>query len=182
MKPFPGILQRSKKGYHPYVLNKEQKAWLRETYPVTENRLIAKAMGASWPSTYKLVKQLKLHKSKEGLQTIYERQRHQHSRMNRQARLSLLGGTQPEQCTNIRLKPYTKKQMHCRHRAVKLYGYIVYDGHYLRDNDPERYCIFYDSDTQRSKRFEDTCAKYGLTVKAYETDEDAHDDIQNKQL
>ena len=168
MKPFPGQLKRSSTGCHPYILNDEQEAWLRETFPVTENHIVAKAMGTTWPTLYRIVKLMAIEKSEEGIKAIRQRQREWHNRMNRQARLLLLGGTTPSTCHNIRLQRYTKRQLQCRHTATKLYNSIVYNGYDLKDFDPARYVIYYDEETKRSARFEKTCAKHGLTIKEYE--------------
>lgn len=164
MEPFPGILKRSKTGYHPFVLNREQKRWLRETFPVTENGLITKAMSITKPTLKRLVHELKLQKSPEGLAAIKKRQGEYHRILNNNERRRLMSGHTQEKCGNIRIRAYTKKQVHCRHRAVSLYGYIVYDGMAMSDHDPDRFKIFYDEETERSAKFESTCNRYGLTI------------------
>lgn len=175
MEPFPGTLKRAPDGYHPYVLNKKQEAWLRATFPVTENRIVEKTMGVTHPTLYRIVSQLGIRKSAEGMKAIMQRQHIDHKRMNRHNRLLLLSGHHPDRCTNIRATAYTKKQVHCRHRAVNLYGYVVYNGHALHDGDDERYKIYYNEETRRSARFERTCRKHGLTIEEerdYEREQD----------
>ena len=164
MLPFPGTIKRAKTGYHPVVLNREQKRWLRETFPVTENRLVEKAMGITHPTLYGRVKEMKLKKSAEGLQAIKQRAADNHRLQNKHERLMLMSGQPQEKCGNIRIRAYTKKQMHCRHRAVALYNYIIYPGKSMAEHDPDRWKIFYDDETQRSARFEATCQRYGLTI------------------
>jgi hypothetical protein len=168
MTPFPGTIARSPDGYHHYILNDEQKAWLRDTFPVTENRLVAIAMGITYPTLYRIVSSLKLVKSEEGKKAIQKRQCEDHARMNRHHRLLMLSGHHPEKCTNIRVTPFTKLQINCRNRAVTKYGYMVYNGFDLRDDDADRYKIFYNKDTRRSARFEATCRKYGMTIEEEE--------------
>ncbi len=167
MKPFPGRLRRAHDGYHPYILNEDQQEWLRETFPVTENHIVARAMDVSYPTLYRLTKTYGIRKSEEGKKAIMQRQGEWHRRMNNQAKLSLLGGNTPRNCHNVRLKPYTKQQVLSRHKAVKLYGYIVYDGNGMSENDADRYAIFYDDNTRRIAQFEETCAKHGLTIKEF---------------
>ena len=167
MRPFPGELRRSPTGYHPYILDAEQEAWLREIFPVTENRLVEKAMRTTHPTLYKLVKALGIVKSKEGLASIKKRQGETHHHINRHFRLLHMGGQANDRCTNIRIRAFTKKQVHCRHRAATLYGYVVFNGYDLRDHDTDRYTIYYDENTKRSARFEATCQRYGLKIEEY---------------
>ena len=167
MQPFPGHIERDKKGYHPVVLNREQKQWLIEAFPVTENRLVEKAMGITHPTLYRLVKELKLKKSEEGLKAIKQRAADNHRLQNKHERLRLMSGQRQEKCGNIRIRAYTKKQLHCRHRAVVIHGYIIYPGKSMTEYDPDRFKIFYDDETQRSKRFEATCRRYGLKIEEY---------------
>lgn len=164
MEPFPGILKRAKTGYHQFVLNREQKRWLRESFPVTENGLVAKAMSISIPTLKRFVHELKLQKSPEGLAAIKKRQWEYHRILNNNERRRLMSGCKQEKCGNIRIRAYTKKQMHCRNRAVDRHGYIVFNGMGMSDHDPDRFKIFYDEETQRSARFESTCRRYGLTI------------------
>ena len=167
MRPFPGELKRSPVGYHPYLLNDEQEAWLRDTFPVTENRRIVKAMGLTWPSLYRIVRALGITKSEEGLAAIKKRQGEDHHHLNHHFRLLHMSGQASDRCTNIRIKAFTKKQVHCRHRAATLYGYVVFNGYDLRDHDTDRYTIYYDDNTRRSTRFEATCQRYGLKIEEY---------------
>ena len=175
MEPFPGKLRRAPDGYHPYVLNEEQEAWLRATFPVYENRLVEKAMGITHPTMYRIAHQLGIAKSEEGLRAIKQRQAESHHQMVKQERIRLMSGYRSEKCTNIRAQPYTKLQAHCRYRAVNKYGYMVYNGYDLRDGDDERYKIYYNEETRRSAMFERTCRKYGLTIEEerdYEREQD----------
>lgn len=164
MIPFPGPLMRASDGCHPYVLNAEQESWLRATFPVTENRVIEKAMGVTHPTLYRIVLQLGIRKSGEGMKAIRQRQGDRHRQMVKYERVRMLSGYRHEKYHNIRLKPYTKSQVLCRYKAVKLYGYMVYAGNELRDDDDDRYKIFYNEETKRCGRFEDTCRRHGLTI------------------
>lgn len=166
MKPFPGkVVKDFTIKCHPYALTDEQVAWLRDVFPATENIAIIRAMGISYPTLYKLAKQYGLKKTDEGLQAIRERQREWHMRMNRQTRLHLMSGQQTNRCMNVRIRPFTKSQISRRFKAVKLYGYIVTEGHQARDHDPERYVIYYDEETRRSAKFEANSVKEGFTIK-----------------
>ena len=78
-----------------------------------------------------------------------------------------MSGQASDRCTNIRIKAFTKKQVHCRYRAATLYGYVVFNGYDLRDHDTDRYTIYYDDNTRRSTRFEATCQRYGLKIEEY---------------
>lgn len=167
MRPFPGIIKRGKTGYHPVVLDRDQKKWLREVFPVTPNPLIEREMGITHPTLYRLVKLLGIKKSPEGMKAIMKNAADNHRLQNKHERLRLMSGQRQEKCGNIRIKAYTKKQIHCRYRAVSLYNYIIYPGTELKDHDVDRYKIFYDGDTQRSARFEATCQRYGLTIEEY---------------
>ena len=168
MTPFPGTIHRSTDGCHKYILNDEQEAWLRATFPVTENRAIAYAMGITYQTLYRIVHSLGLKKSEDGMKAIRQRQCNDHARMNRHNRLLMMSGHHPPKCTNIRTKPYTRNQTICRSRAVHVHGYMVYNGFDLRDDDDERFKIFYNEDTRRSARFEATCRRHGLTIEEEE--------------
>ena len=164
LQPFPGPIERDKKGYHPVVLNRKQREWLRDVFPVTENKYVTDAMGITYPTLYRLVKKHKIRKSEEGMKAINRRHCDNHRIQNHQERLRMLSGHQQTRCFNIRMKAYTKNQLQCRYKATHFHNYIVYDGKDLKDGDPDRWKIFYDDETQRSKRFEDTCKRYGFTI------------------
>ena len=164
MQPFPGNIKRAKTGYHPYILNREQKRWLKETFPVTENRLVEKAMGVTHPTLYRIAHDMKLKKSEDGLKAIKQRAADNHRLMNKHERLRLMSGQKQEKCGNIRIRSYTRKQAHCRYRAAALYNYIIYPGKSMKEHDPDRFKIFYDEQTERSNRFEKTCIRYGLKI------------------
>ena len=88
MKPFPGqltkkivdkpyITKAGNTGCHrtwAYVLTDEQAAWLCRWYPEVENQRICEAMGINLTTMHRLVRQLHLSKSKEGLRRIKKRQ------------------------------------------------------------------------------------------------------------
>ena len=67
MKPFPGTMQKVASRAHPYTLSDEQKAWLAETFPVTKNREIMKAMGVSLPTLHKIANELGIKRSEDGI-------------------------------------------------------------------------------------------------------------------
>lgn len=74
MKPFPGILTRSKLNGSPYVLTPEQQAWLCRWFPETENARLAKAMGVAQSTMHRLARGFGLTKSEKGLRGIRKRQ------------------------------------------------------------------------------------------------------------
>ena len=57
-----------------YLLNEEQRDWLRQWFPVTENRRLAKAMGTSESTMHRFARELHLTKSEKGLKAIKRRQ------------------------------------------------------------------------------------------------------------
>lgn len=146
---------------HPYILTDEQKDWLRETFPVTENRKIMEVMGISWPTLHKLAHELGLRKSEEGLKAIRQRKCEEHKRMNRHHKLLLMSGQKLTRCTNLRQQPYTKRQVDLRRSALDR-GYLLDED--ISEGSPGRYAIYYDDETPRSARFEETCRQHGLTV------------------
>lgn len=73
MKPFPGTMERIGSG-GKYLLNEEQREWLRQWFPVTENRRLANAMGTSESTMHRFARELGLTKSEKGLKAIKRRQ------------------------------------------------------------------------------------------------------------
>jgi len=140
----------------------EQKNWLRETFPVTENREIMKVMGISWPTLHKLAHELALKKSEEGIKAIRQRKCEEHKRINRHHKLLLMSGQKITRCTNLRQQPYTRRQIDLRRSALDR-GYLLDED--ISEGSPGRYAIYYDDDTPRSARFEETCKRHGLRVK-----------------
>lgn len=57
-----------------YLLNEEQRDWLRQWFPVTENRRLAKAMGTSESTMHRFARELHLTKSEKGMKAIKRRQ------------------------------------------------------------------------------------------------------------
>lgn len=161
MRPFPGEMQKVTSRSHPYTLTDEQQDWLRETFPVTENRKIMEVMGVSWPTLHKLAHELGLKKSADGLRAIRQRKCEEHKRMNRHHRLLLMSGQKIDRCTNIRVQPYTKRQIDLRRSALDR-GYLL-DAD-IREGSKGRYAIYFDDETKRSARFEETCKRHGLTI------------------
>lgn len=147
---------------HPYTMTDEQKDWLRETFPVTENREIMKVMGVSWPTLHKIAHELGLKKSEEGLKAIRQRKCEEHKRINRHHKLLLMSGQKITRCTNLRQQPYTRRQIDLRRSALDR-GYLLDED--ISEGSPGRYAIYYDDETPRSARFEETCKRHGLRVK-----------------
>lgn len=162
MRPFPGELQKLTSKSHPYTMTDEQKDWLRETFPVTENREIMKVMGVSWPTLHKIAHELGLKKSEEGLKAIRQRKCEEHKRINRHHKLLLMSGQKITRCTNLRQQPYTRRQIDLRRSALDR-GYLLDED--ISEGSPGRYAIYYDDETPRSARFEETCKRHGLRVK-----------------
>ena len=73
MPEFPGKLIRVGK-FKQYELTDEQIQWLRDVYPVYENKRILKASGLKFSTMHRIRKKLGLVKSEEGLKGIKKRQ------------------------------------------------------------------------------------------------------------
>ena len=70
-----------------------------------------------------------------------------------------------ERKTNLKvvvMKPYTRSQTHHRHNALKR-GYLLDVD--CSEGSPGRYVIYYDSNTERSERFERNCIADGFIFK-----------------
>lgn len=161
MRPFPGELQKVTSKSHPYTLNDEQKAWMAETFPVTENRKMMAVMGISWPTLHKLAHELGLKKDAEWMKDIRKQNCEEHKRINRHHKLLLMSGQKITRCTNLRQQPYTKRQIDLRRSALDR-GYLLDED--ISEGSPGRYAIYYDDETSRSARFEETCKHHGLRV------------------
>ena len=161
MRPFPGELQKVTSKSHPYTLNDEQKAWMAETFPVTENRKMMAVMGISWPTLHKLAHELGLKKDAEWMKDIRKQNCEEHKRINRHHKLLLMSGQKITRCTNLRQQPYTKRQIDLRRSALDR-GYLLDED--ISEGSSGRYAIYYDDETPRSERFEATCRRHGLSV------------------
>lgn len=67
--------------------------------------------------------------------------------------------------TNLKavvMKPFTRSQTQHRHSALNR-GYLLAED--CSEGTRDRYTIFYDDETQRSKRFEENCIKDGFAIK-----------------
>ena len=143
------------------MLNDEQKAWMTETFPVTENRKMMEVMGVSWPTLHKMAHELGLRKSEDGLKAIRQRKCEEHKRINRHHKLLLMSGQKITRCTNLRQQPYTRRQIDIRRSALDR-GYLLDED--ISEGSRGRYAIYYDDETPRSARFEETCKRHGLRV------------------
>lgn len=74
MKPFPGTLTRGTRGGRKYILTDEQREWLCQWFPVTENTRLMKASGMSHSTLHRFARDLHLTKSEKGLRAIKRRQ------------------------------------------------------------------------------------------------------------
>ena len=94
--PFPGVLTAqfvdrpftTKTGMagcqrvKAWVLTDEQRAWLADVYPATENERIAKAMGISKETVRVQARKIGLEKSETGMKAIRKRQQRQAAKTN----------------------------------------------------------------------------------------------------
>lgn len=162
MRPFPGKIEKKKTSKtHPYTLTDEQKVWMIETFPVTENRKMMAAMEVSYPTLHKLAHQLGLCKDKEWMKAIRQEKCEEHKRKNRHYKLLLMSGQRITSCTNLRLRPYTRRQIDIRRSALDR-GYLLASD--ISEGSDGRYAIYYNEETARSQRFEATCQRHGLRV------------------
>jgi len=134
---------------------------MAETFPVTENRKMMTVMGVSWPTLHKLAHELVLKKSEEGMKAIRQRKCEEHKRMNHHHKLLLMSGQKITRCTNLRQQPYTKRQIDLRRSALDR-GYLLDED--ISEGSRGRYAIYYDDETTRSVRFEETCKRHGLRI------------------
>lgn len=161
MRPFPGEMQKVTSRAHPYTLTPEQQEWMAETFPVTENRKIMAVMGISWPTLHKLAHELGLKKDAKWMKDIRKQNCEEHKRINRHHKLLLMSGHRITRCTNLRQQPYTKRQIDLRRSALDR-GYLLDED--ISEGSRGRYAIYYDNETMRSARFEETCKRHGLRV------------------
>lgn len=82
MRAFPGAVERGGRNHRMILLNDEQRAWLREVYPATENERIAKAMGISKEVVRVQARKIGLEKSEAGMKAIRKRQQKQAAKTN----------------------------------------------------------------------------------------------------
>lgn len=146
---------------HPYMLTVEQQEWMAETFPVTENRKMMAVMGVSWPTLHKLAHELGLKKDAEWMKDIRKQNCEEHKRINRHHKLLLLSGHKITRCTNLRQQPYTKRQVDIRRSALDR-GYLLDED--ISEGSSGRYAIYYDDETTRSEKFEETCKRHGFRV------------------
>lgn len=71
---FPGVLTRSDKNGHPYILTDEQRSWLQKWFPEEENSRLIKASGMSHSTLHRFARELGLKKSEAGMKRIKKRQ------------------------------------------------------------------------------------------------------------
>lgn len=161
MRPFPGEMQKVTSRAHPYTLTVEQQEWMAETFPVTENRKMMAVMGVSWPTLHKLAHELGLKKDAEWMKAIRRQKCEEHKRMNHHHKLLLLSGQKITKCTNLRQQPYTKRQIEVRRSALDR-GYLLDED--ISEGSSGRYAIYYDDETTRSAKFEETCKRHGFRV------------------
>lgn len=76
MKKFPGVVEKTwlRGSCCRVSLNEEQTQWFIDTFPVTENRLIANAMEVSVYTVHKIARKFCLKKSRAGMKAIRKRQ------------------------------------------------------------------------------------------------------------
>jgi hypothetical protein len=72
MRKYPGETERGKFG--KVWLTDAQEAWFMETFPVAENRRVAKAMRVSESTMHRMAREYGLKKSEKGLRGIRRRQ------------------------------------------------------------------------------------------------------------
>ncbi len=162
-EPFPGKLTKSKKRGTPYVITPEQETWLTKNFPFMADKSLATAMGCAIVSVRRFAKKLGLQQKDREVMTqrfskiqkdILESER-------RRERWCIERKT----AIYIPRKKYDHEQLRRRWVAVKKYGYILADDY--SDEGGHRYCIYYDENTRRNKRFEKYGMKHGFTFKEW---------------
>lgn len=94
-------------------------------------------------------------------QAIKERRSHDRKEMIRKERMRVVYGLPRK--TNLKvvvMTPYKRSQIARRHSALNR-GYLLAED--CAEGSPDRYIIYFDDDTQRSKRFEANCIRDGFT-------------------
>lgn len=118
-------------------------------------------MGVSWPTLNKFAREFGLRKNDEWLKATRKHYREEYKRRNRHHRLLLMSGSKI--CTNIKAQPYTKRQIDLRRCALDR-GYLLDED--ITEGSHGRYAVYYDNETKRSARFEETCKRHGLHVES----------------
>lgn len=91
-----------------------------------------------------------------------EERRNKRLRLLKSEKLRLMSGMKQEsRLKNIRVVPYTKSQVSHHLNAVRR-GYWYYKD--CAEDDPERWNIYYDEETQRAPKFEANCIKDGFHI------------------
>jgi len=218
MRKYPGETERGR--YNKVWLTDSQYAWFKETYPVTENKRVARAMGVSKFTVHRIAREYGLKKSEEGMRAIKKRKvkairrkceasgyyeslrvhkpseaayeglrrylnsdtyRHpytvlkeEHPRKYRQVckrkseskkrlieeeRKRIRLGLRRKTRLHLPVNKWTTSQLQRRYNALK-HGYIIPDG----QDYENRWCVWYDEDTQRGEIFERNLLKDGFKV------------------
>ncbi len=161
MRPFPGKLEREKSQAHPFILSDEQRVWMIETFPVTENSRMMAAMGVSCGTLIKMAHRLGLTKSEDGMRAIQRRKGDGHRQRCHHYKVLLMSGYTIDGYRHLRVQPYSKRQAHIRYNAGKR-GYLLDED--ISEGSAGRYTIYYDDETKRSERFEATCVRNGFKI------------------
>lgn len=158
IKPFPGKLTKSKALGTPYVLNESQIVWLRTYYPDTSTHPLAALMGCSYQCVVRIAKRHGIAKDRQALR---KRLSDIQYKIVRSERLRDKWCLPRKTAYHLPCKIYTKREIRRRWKAITKWGYIPSD--YIT----ERFILFYDENTRRSKKFETYSKKAGFEIKEW---------------
>lgn len=158
INPFPGVVTKKSR---VFVLTQDQEDWLRTYYPLICNNLLMELTGLSSHTLLRFSRKFGLKKSLDGMHAINEQRSKTLKETNRKERLRLMYGMKRKHKYYIALKPYRRSQLQHRHGALQR-GYLLAED--CSEQGGERWNICYDSDTQRSERFERNLIKDGFHV------------------
>lgn len=162
MEKFPGKLTRSKTLGTPFTLSAEQAEWLRSNYPRESTIEIGKEMGCHRQTVVRLAHDLGLEKNRSLLSRRYSTQQ---KKIYDSERRRMRWGLPRRTTMKLKEKPYTRLQVQKRWKALTI-GYVV-DADCDGDN---RYKIYFNEKTKRSKFFERCAVRAGFTIEEWKDD------------
>lgn len=162
MEKFPGKITRAKTLGTPITLSAEQAEWLCRYYPRESSFEIGREMGCARHAVERLALDLGLEKDRSLLPQRYSASQ---KKLYDSERRRLRWGLPRKTALKLKEKPYTRLQVQKRWKALTI-GYVV-----DADCDGEnRYKIYFNENTKRSKFFERCAVRAGFTIEEWKDD------------